>query len=138
MRSTTCFPIRKPKRPQDSPYPWTQPVYGKKNKMLSEKAPAKELDEHNQKRLQKIVEKFLYYARAIDPTMLMALKSLAAVQKNTKIETAKKITQFLNYSETHPYKITEYRNSGMIIHIYSNASYISEPEARIRSGGYFS
>ena len=57
--------------------------------MLSEKAPTEELDEYNQKRLQKILGKFLYYARAIYPTMLMALNSLAAVQTNMKIETAK-------------------------------------------------
>ena len=82
------------------------------------------MDEHNQKRLQKIVGKFLYYARAIDPTMLMALKSLAAVQTKPTIENAKQITQFINYSATHPDSITEYRKSGMILHIYSDASYI--------------
>ena len=59
--------------------------------------------------------------------MLMALKSLAAVQTNPKIETSKQITQFLNYSATHPDAITEYRKSVMILHIYSDASYISEP-----------
>ena len=90
--------------------------------MLSEKAPAQELDEYNQKRLQKIVEKFLYYARDIYPTTLMALKSLATVQKKRTIETAKQITQFLNYSATHPDAITEYRKSGMILHTYSDAS----------------
>ena len=45
----------KPKLTQDSSYPWTQPIYGKNNQMLSEKAPAEELDENNQKRIQKIV-----------------------------------------------------------------------------------
>ena len=53
--------------------------------MLSEKTPAEELDENNQKILQKIVGKFLYYARAIDPTMLMELNSLVEVQTKTKI-----------------------------------------------------
>ena len=93
--------------------------------MLSEKAPAEELDEYKQKRLQKIVGKLLYYARSIDPTMLMALNSLAAAQKRPTIETAKQITQFLTYSVAHTEKITEYRKSGMILHIYSNESYIS-------------
>ena len=37
--------------------------------MLSEKEPAEKLDGNNQKRLQKIVGKFLYYAIAIDPTI---------------------------------------------------------------------
>ena len=105
--------------------------------MLSEKAPTEELDEYNETRLHKIVEKLLYYARAIDPTMLMALNYLAAVQKNPIIETAKQITQFLNYSATHPDAIIEYRKSGMILYIYSDASYISEPEAQRRAGGYF-
>ena len=58
--------------------------------MLSEKEPAEELDEHNHKRLQKIIGKFLYYDRSIDPTMLVALNSLAALQTNPEIETAKK------------------------------------------------
>ena len=39
--------------------------------------------------------------------------------------------------KTNPDTVTEYRNSGMILHIYSDTSYISEPEARSRSGGYF-
>ena len=74
--------------------------------MLSENAPAEELDENNQEILHKIVRKFLYYDRAIDPAMLMALNSLASVQTNPTIETARQITQFLNYSATHPDAIT--------------------------------
>ena len=58
--------------------------------MLPEKAPSEELDENNQKRLQKFVEKILYYARHIYPKMLMDLNSLEAVQTNPKIETANK------------------------------------------------
>ena len=105
--------------------------------MLSEKVPAEELDENKQKILQTIVGKFLYYSRDIDPKMLMVLNSLVAVQKNPKIETEKQITHFLNYSVTHPNAITEYRKRVIILHIYSDASYISEPEARSRAGRYF-
>ena len=92
--SLHSFQHEKTKRPQDSPYPWTQPICGKNNQTPSEKAPANKLDENNQKRLRKIVGIFLYYDRAIDPTMLMALKSLAVVQTKTKIETTKQINQF--------------------------------------------
>ena len=73
------------------------------------------MDEYNQKRLQKIVGKFLYYAIAIDPAMLMALNALAAFQTNPKIEIAKQITQFLDFSATHPDRITEYRKCGLNI-----------------------
>ena len=83
------------------------------------------MDKNNQKSLQKIVGKFLYYAKSIDPTMLVSLNSLAAVQTKPKIETTKQITQFLNYIATHTDTIIEYSKRGMILHIYSDASYIS-------------
>ena len=76
------FQHKKTKQQQDSPYPWKQTVYVKNNQMISEKAIDEELDENNQKRLQKIVETLLYYARAIYPTMLMALNTLEAVHRN--------------------------------------------------------
>ena len=103
--------------------------------MLSEKAP---LDDNNKKRIQKIVRNFLYYARAVDPTMLMALKSLAVVLTKLTTKTAKQVTRFLNYSATHPDSVTEYRIIGIILQIYSDASYISEQEAQSRAGRYFS
>ena len=90
--------------------------------MLSEKAPAEKLNENNQKILQKIVGGFLYYAREVGPTMLMALNSLAAVQTKPTIKNVKQITQFLNYSATYPEAVTEYRRSGMVLHIYLDAS----------------
>ena len=55
--------------------------------MMNEKKAAEELDTNNQKLLQKIEGKFVYYERAIDPEMLMVLNFLAAVQTNPKITT---------------------------------------------------
>ena len=57
--------------------------------------------------------------------MLMSLNLLAVVQKKPTTETAKQITQLLNYSVTHPDAVTEYIISGMILHIYSDSFYIS-------------
>ena len=65
--------------------------------------------------------------------MLMALNSLAAVQKNPIIETAKKKTKIINYIATHLDPLKEYRRSGIIIQIYSDVSYISGPEEQSRS-----
>ena len=67
----------------------------------------------------------------------MALNSLVVVQTKPTIETTKQITQFLNYSATHPDAVIEYRRIVMILYNVLDASYISEPEARSRSGGYF-
>ena len=86
--------------------------------MLNEKKKTEELDESNQKELQKIAVKFLYYYVVIGPIMLLALNSLAVVHTKPTTETAKKITQFLNCSVSHPDTVIEYRRSGMILHIY--------------------
>ena len=76
------------------------------------------------KKLQKIVGKFLYYAREIDPIMLIALNSLAVVNTKPTIKTVKQITQFLNYSASYTEAVTEYKRSEMILHIYLDAYYI--------------
>ena len=94
--------------------------------MLSEKAQAEKLDANIQKILQKVVANFLYYARSVDPKMLMVLNSLTVVQTNPTTETTKQATQLLNYSATNPDTVIEYRRGGMIIHIYSDASNILE------------
>ena len=66
----------------------------------------------------------------------MALTSIEGVQTNTTIKTAKQITPFLDYRASHPDAVIEYRRSRIILHIYSDASYISETWARIIAGGY--
>ena len=106
--------------------------------MLLEKALAEELDKNNQTRLQNIFGKFLYYDMPIDPTILMSLNSLVAVQINPTAETTKQITQILNYIATHPDAVTEYRRIRIILYKYLDASHISELEERSRAVGYFS
>eukprot|EP00978_Attheya_sp_CCMP212_P023019 scaffold69697_cov62-Attheya_sp.AAC.1 len=87
--------------------------------------------------LQQIVGTFLYYARAIDSTMLMALNSLASQQNKGTENTAKQITHFLNYCATHQDATLTFYKSDMVLYFYSDASYCSEPGARSRYGGYF-
>ena len=59
------------------------------------------------KRLQKVFGKFLYFAGSVDPTMMIALKSLAVVQTNPTIKTAKQVTQLSNYSAIYIDAVTE-------------------------------
>jgi hypothetical protein len=88
-------------------------------------------------RLQQIVGTFLYYARAVDNTMLVPLGTLAAAQTSATINTEKAITQFLDYAATHPSAVVRYRASDMTLHVHSDASYLSESKARSRAGGIF-
>ena len=42
----------------------------------------------------------------------------------------------LNYAATHSEAITRYHASSMILHIHSDASFLSDPGAKSRGGGY--
>ena len=74
---------------------------------------------------------------ALDCTMLTAINSLAVAKKHGMKETIIAMTQLLDYSATHPDVAITFHKCDMILHIHSDASYLSEPEAKSRFGGYF-
>jgi hypothetical protein len=88
-------------------------------------------------RLQCITGTFLYYARAVDPTMLVTLSALASYQSKGMQQTADDAVKFLNYCATHPDAILQYKQSDMVLMVHSDASYLSESKARSRAGGFF-
>ena len=47
------------------------------------------------------------------------------------------INHFLDYAATNPSAIIQYKAIYMILHIYSDASYLSEPRACSRTGGHY-
>ena len=95
------------------------------------------LQKDGMKRLQEIIGTLLYYARAVDSTMLIALGTLAVAQSKGTKETMKAALHLLNYAYTHPDSAVRFYASNMILHIHSDASYLSEPKSRSRVGGYF-
>ena len=108
------------------PTPMEPPNYGSTAPQLSHQAPESlklSLPESNT--VKQAVGNFLYYARTVDTTMLVALNSITAEQANSIESTAKPFTQLLNYSATHPESITRYNASSMILHIHSDASFLS-------------
>ena len=70
---------------------------------------------------------FLYYGLAIYPTMLVALGYLSSQQAKAAAKTYDKVIWFINYAATHPDAIIWYHVSGMILHVHSDASYLSDP-----------
>ena len=51
--------------------------------------------------------------------------------------TMKKVKQLLDYAATYPDAIVTYNASDMVLAAHSNASYLSESNARSRAGGHF-
>ena len=126
-----------PRKPQDSPYPYTRPDYGAKVQLTPPEDTTPTLEQEEKKRLQEVVGTLLYYARAVDNTMLVALGSLAAAQTKGTKQTMDAMVHLLNYAATHPDAVIRFKKSDMILHIHSDASYLSEPEGKSRVGGFF-
>ena len=79
---------------------------------------------------------FLYYVRISNPTMLVTLNIIAAYHEKIAQATEKKVVKILNYVANHPEEITCYHTSGMILHIHSDAYFLSVLGSNIRAGGY--
>jgi hypothetical protein len=95
------------------------------------------LDKAGKKFIQEVTGTFLFYARAVDATLLTALSSLAAKQANPTKRTMEKTLQFLDYAASQDDAVVIYRKSDMILAVHSDASYLREPKARSRAGGHF-
>ena len=87
--------------------------------------------------IQKVTGTFLYYARAVDSTMLMTRNAIASKQAAPMEETMKKTMQFLDYAASRPDAILTCNASSMVLNEHSDASYLSKPKAKSRAGGHF-
>jgi hypothetical protein len=131
------FNHKPPAKPQHSPYPHQPINYGAKTQHTKEEDNTPLLNKDKKKFVQEVTGVFLFYARAVDSTMLVALSAIAAEQGAPRESTLAKVYQFLDYAATHPDAVVTYRASDMVLAIHSDASYLSEPKARSRAGGHY-
>ena len=89
------------------------------------------------KHIQDIVGTLLYYGRAVDPTLAAALSTIASEQAKGTDETLAACHQLLDYVATHPNATIRYIASDMILAIHSDASFLSEKNARSRAAGVY-
>jgi hypothetical protein len=126
-----------PARPENAPHTWNPPIYGAKTQFVNEITTSPALSDKDVNKLQQLTGTLLYYARAVDPILIMPINVLASEQSNATEVTADKVIKLLNYCNTHPETKIRYRASDMILHIHSDASYLSENEAKSRAGVFF-
>jgi hypothetical protein len=93
-----------------------------------------DLEPPDKLRRKEVISTNLYYARAIDSTMLVALSSLAFAR--TSQATAIALTQLLNNAATHPDAQLTYHTSDMVLHVHSDTSDQSETKVRSCAGGF--
>jgi hypothetical protein len=125
-----------PKHPQHTPSRYVTPVYGAKTQY----APKDETPPLTAKQcltIQNVTVPVFYYARAVDPHVLMSLNDIATEQTKATEKTQAATNQLLDYLSTHPDTTIRYHVSDMILHIHSDAPYLSVSNARSRLGGLF-
>jgi hypothetical protein len=125
-----------PKHPQHPPSRYVTPVYGAKNQYAT-KDDTPPITAQQCLTIQKVTGSVLYYARAVDPTVLMPLNDIATEQTKVTEKTKAATNQMLYYLATHPDATIRYHASDTILHIHSDASYLSVSNARSRLGGLF-
>ena len=93
---------RTPKQPQYCPYSPKPVNYGKKLDIIIEEPESPPLTKDGKKYVQQVIGSFLYYARAVDMTILHALSKITSKKANPTKKTMKRVEQLLDYMATNP------------------------------------
>lgn len=118
-----------------SPMIYTPPIYG--TQLTPHIPPARSLTSEEKLLVQQIVGVFLFYARCADPTFLPAVNDIASDMTNPTTLLLDKCNRLLAYAASYPNNETIYTASDMLLHIQSDASYLSRSNARSVAGGCF-
>jgi hypothetical protein len=126
-----------PSKSEPSPHDCEPIHYGAKKQYAVPPDTSPALDASDTKRIQEVLGTLLYYARAVDSTMLAAIGELATQQTAGTKQTMEALTKLLNYAASHPEATIRFIASDMLLAIESDASYLSVSKARSRAAGYF-
>jgi hypothetical protein len=125
-----------PNHPQHTPSQYVTPIYGSKTQYAA-KDETPPLMAQQCLTIKEVMGSVLYYARAVDPTVLMPRNEIEMGQTTVTEKTQAATNQLLDYWVTHPDASIRYHASDMILHIDSDASYLSVSNIRSRLGGLF-
>ncbi len=81
------------------------------------------------KEIQCVIGSILYYAQAVDITVIMALSFIAIEQSMGTTNTIEKAKQLLDYFVTYPDVTIRFCALDMILNVHSDALYLLESEA---------
>ena len=87
--------------------------------------------------LQAIIGTLLYYARAVDPTLLPIANELASQQANATRRILNAANRALSYCAAHSDNQIIYHACDMVLHAFADASYLCRSHARSVAGAIF-
>jgi hypothetical protein len=118
-----------------SPAVYQAPNIGKQSQKPTPEDSSEPLEQQDITRVQKIVGGCLYYARAVDATIVQAINAVSSEQANPTQKVLKDAERILQYLYRYPNNKLVYHASDMILHTHSDASYLSRSRARSVGGG---
>ncbi len=125
------------KKLQHCPYLPEPKQYGSETQRPLPEDESKLLDKQGKKSIQKIVGSILYYARAIDMMVLMALSTIGMSQAHPTDNTMARCVQLFDYLATHADAKIRYYSLDIIMNIHLDVSYLSKSKARSIACGHF-
>ena len=123
--------------PQFAPHSWSTPYYGARIQYTLTHDSSPLSDKKGQQFVLLVVSSFLYYGRAIDSTMLVALNDIAAHQAAPTQVIQTKCDQQLDYAAIYLDVKLHYSASDMILHIYLEAVHLVQNGAQSCITGHY-
>ena len=123
--------------PANLPHQHVPPSYGAKAQYTEPEVHIPLLDKIGKTEVQAVTGTLLYYARAVNPTILVALNAIATEQANPTQQSMAKVKQLLDYCAPQEEAIITYRASDMILSVHSDAGYLNKRKSQSRVGGHF-
>lgn len=117
-----------------SPAVYVPPQYGA-TVQLAPTDDTPQLDALDEKRLQEIIGSLLFYARAVDCTMLTAVNHVSSEQAHPTERVKAAAERMLQYAAAYPDHQLVYRACDMQLYGQSDASYLSRSAGRSVAGG---
>jgi len=125
------------KCPDHAPHIWQKPTYGTAVQFTPDLDHTPALNATGCQHVQEVIGILLYYAWAVDPTLLTALGTLATQQAQSTQATMEGLTQLSSYCTTHPDACIWYHATDMILWAHSDVSYLSAPKGTSQAAGYY-
>ena len=102
QKQLTRYADPSPRRKRHTPYNPAPLLLGRAAQELPPKDKSAPLDKKGKKCVQQVIGSFLYYSRAVDMTILMALSEIAGQQASPTEKTTKRVNKFLDYMASNP------------------------------------
>ena len=131
-KALQCFNAQcKTTKPEHSPHKWNKPRYGGHQQLTDKPDSNPKLIPAQRKLCQEIVGTFLYYAQAVDNTLLTPVRAIATAMSTASWkDIEQRLDQLLQFAATHPNAKIRYYASTMHLWIHTDVLYLNEPKAR--------